>query len=127
MPARHFSEKGPTGGVRDVGSGKFLFGFAHRRDLGNAVDAVRNHLDVVRFGDVKRVTGGEAALFHRRRGEGGKTDDIARRIDVGNGCLVLSVDRELPLLVGGQAKGREIQRLCIADPSHRVEHHVGCH
>ena len=55
--------------MRDVGCGELLLSFAHHRDLGNAVDAVGNHLDVVRLGDVKRVTGGETALFHRRRGE----------------------------------------------------------
>ncbi len=127
MSASHFPEKGSSCGVRDFGGGEFCFGFAHHRNLRNAVDAVRNHFGAGRLGDMKRVTGGEAALFHRRRGERGKPDDIACRVDVGNGCLVLGIDRELPLLIGGQADGGKIQRLCVADPSHRVEHHVGCH
>ncbi len=127
VATRHFPEKGPPRGVWNAGGNEFLFGLAHHRDFGNAVDAVGDHLDVVRIGDVKGMAGGQAALLHRRRGERGKADDIARRIDVWNGGLVVCVDRELPLLIGGQTNCSEIQCLRIADPSHSVEDHVGCH
>ena len=46
---------------------------------------------------------------------------------MGNGRLVLGVDRELPLLVSGETDCGEVQRLRIADPSHGVERHVGGH
>ncbi len=127
MAARHFSEKSPSGGVRDTGGGEFFLGFPHHRDLGDAVDAIGNHVDVVRLGHLKGMAGGEAALFHGGCSERGKPDDITRRIDVGNGRLVLGVDCKLPLRISGKADRGEVQCVRIADPSHGVEQHVGGH
>src|SRR6266478_2637637 len=70
-----------------------LLCFADHADFGNSVDAVgqerRNRASV----QAERVARSSAGLLHARRGKGGKTDDITRRIDI--------FDARLEMLVHG--------------------------
>ncbi len=103
---------------------QLLLGPADHGDLGDGVDPVRDRLAPALAVGPEHVAAREPALLHRRRGQSRKADDVACRIDVRNGRLVVLVDRDPPSLVRGQAGGREVQEVRVRLPPDAVEQGV---
>ena len=111
--------------VGDAVAGQLLLGAPDGRDLGDRVDRVRHERGDAMRRDPERVTGGEAALLEGGRGEAGKADDVADRVDVRNGCAVVLVDDQAPAPIGGEPGRVEVEPARGPAATDRVQRLLG--
>ncbi len=125
LAAGNFAVLGDAGFVGDAGVGELFFIFSDHGDFGDGVDAVGEELGDGGGFDAEGVTGGEAALFHGDRGEGGETDDIAGGVDVGGVGLEMGVDLQAFAIVSDEAGVFELEGFGGALSADGVEEALG--
>ncbi len=110
LVARGFAETRDSAFVRNVALADFLLAHPDRRNFRHRIDAVGKEFRRRMGRHVEGVAGRNAALFHGRRCQTGKSDDIAGSVDVRHGGLHrLGLDNDAPPLVGFEARGCEIE------------------
>ena len=104
LPAGQFAVPGDPHLVRNRSFGQFNLGGADIGHLGDRINADRLQLGHPVHRLAECVVGGQPTLFHRRRGERGKADDVADGVDVVDLGLEPFVDEDPAAVVGLQAR-----------------------
>ena len=106
---------------------ELLLGQPDRRDLGDRVHAVRNHVrDGLLVAQIEGVAHRDARLLHRRRRERRKADDVAGGVDARHrACDTARRRRMKPRAFTCDADLLEPERRRRADAAGAVEHAVG--
>ena len=111
--------------VGHVFVGQLLLGLADEADLGNGVDAVGIKAGIGGGGMVvEGAGGGDAALLHGDRSQGGKADHVAGGVDVRDLGLVVLVDGDAAAIVGLEAGGGKVEVVDVALAAHGVEQRI---
>ena len=59
--------------------------------------------------EIESMADGDASLFHRRRSQRGKSDDVARSVDMWHRSTIILVDGYVSMLVDGQTRPLQTQ------------------
>src|SRR6185503_6432034 len=125
LAAGDFTVAGNANAVGDVLSGQLLFVFSDHRDFRDRVNAIGQEVGIRTVGDAKGMTRGVTALLHGGRREGGKTDDIACRIDVRYRRLKVGVDIEAAARIRCEADAFQIEVFRCAFTSDGIHQRAG--
>ncbi len=125
LASSNFAIVGHADFVGNVFAGQLFLSLSYEADLGNGVNAVGIEAGIGGGSLVAEgAGGGDAALFHGNRSQGGKADDVAGGEDVFDFGLVMLVYGDAAAVIGFETGGGEVEVVDISLAADSVEQRV---